>query len=515
MSAAFSSVIAVGQAVLRIRREKQRVNVRFVGEVMQRKPGKGFYREGICGMLIRRPFESNQGSGSNGGNLLVSKGNFCMDSRMNRKKGVDGKMKRRTVSQKIRVLGAVSMMVAALAACGQKEGEQAPADTERNNTVQSEQEADSGDATGTETQLDKLNTEEYVSVTEYKGIEVAEAQPQVDEADKESYINYLLSMNPPEGVEEGDTVVIDYVGTLDGVAFEGGTASGAYLTIGSGQFIDGFESGLIGAKTGDTVELNLTFPKDYRSEDMAGKSVVFTVTINNIMAAEPQELTDEFVKNLALEECSNVAEFETYAYNMLYEEAVAAYESNVKGAIITVLMENSEFKKDPPQDMSDRYEETLIYNLTYQAESYGVSLADFMMMYYGMDEETYLTEIKNQAKASAQQYIMMQDIANKEGLTISDEEMNSSIEEMALEYGYASADDYKTQTQMNINDYKEYLMGQKVLNFLMENAVVTEPVAEESTIAEETTITEENSMAEETTITEEGTTAAEETLATE
>ena len=74
MSAAFSSVIAVGQAVLRIRREKQRVDVRFVGEVMQRKPGKGFYREGICGMLIRRPFESNQGSGSNGGELACVKG---------------------------------------------------------------------------------------------------------------------------------------------------------------------------------------------------------------------------------------------------------------------------------------------------------------------------------------------------------------------------------------------------------------------------------------------------------
>ena len=396
-------------------------------------------------------------------------------------------MKNRTVFQRIKVLAAASMTAAALAGCAQKEGQADPAKTGQEAQTETGQETEAakqdGEPAGGGMLLDTLHTEEYVSVAEYKGIQVAEPQPQVSQEEKASYIDYLLSMNPPEGVEDGDTVVIDYVGTKDGVAFEGGTASGAYLTIGSGQFIDGFESGLIGAKTGDTVELNLTFPEDYKTEELAGEEVVFTVTVNTIRAAEPQELTDEFVRGLGLEECSSIAEFDEYVYNILYEQAVAAYEDNVKNAIVTVLMDSSQFKKDPPQDMTDRYAKTLTYNLTLQAESNGMSLSDFMMMFYGMDEETYLAEIQSMAKMSAQQYIMMQAIANQEGLNISEGELDSQIQKLAEESGYGSAEEYRAQ--LDVEDYKEYLMGQKVLDFLMENAVITEPAEEAVTVAEE------------------------------
>ena len=318
--------------------------------------------------------------------------------------------------------------------------------------------------------LDEIKAKSYVKLGEYKGIEVVQAEPEVTEEDRDSYINYLLSLNPDRGVIEGDTVNIDYVGTLDGVAFDGGTAAGQNLTIGSGQFIDGFEDGLVGAEVGDTVELNLSFPADYRAEDLAGKEVVFTVTVNAIFAAQPQELTDEYVQKLDID-CSTAEEYKQYVYDMLNQDAMETYESSIENEVISVVLENCEFKKELPQAMIDRYAETLTANLTSEAERYGATLDQFMMMYYGMDEETYQKQINEQSSRSVQQYVVLQAIADKEDLNITDEELQSEMEKLAEQAGYESVDEFKEL--VNDKGYKEYMMGQKVLDMLRENAVVT------------------------------------------
>lgn len=318
--------------------------------------------------------------------------------------------------------------------------------------------------------LDEIKAKSYVKLGEYKGIEVVQAEPEITEEDRDSYMDYLLSLNPDRGVIEGDTVNIDYVGTLDGVAFDGGTASGQDLTIGSGRFIDGFEDGLIGAKVGDTVELNLTFPEDYHAEDMAGKEVVFTVTVNTIFAAQPQELTDAYVQKLDIG-YTTAEEYKQYVYDMLYQDAMESYESSIENEVISVVLENCEFKKELPEKMINRYAETLTANLTAEAERYGATLEQFMMAYYGMDEETYKEEIRKQASKSAQQYVVLQAIADKENLNITDEELQSEMEKMAEQAEYESVDEFKEL--VNDKDYKEYMMGQKVLDMLRENAVVT------------------------------------------
>lgn len=320
------------------------------------------------------------------------------------------------------------------------------------------------------TYLDEINAKSYVKLGEYKGLEVTQADPEVLEEERDSYINYLLSLNPKEGVKEGDTVNIDYTGTLDGVAFDGGTASGANLTIGSGQFIEGFEEGLVGAKMGDTVELDLTFPENYHSEEMAGKSVVFTVTINTIMAAAPQELTDEYVQGLDID-LSTVDEYKQYVYDMLYENAVNSYEMNVENALVSAALEKSEFVKEPPQAMVDRYTETLTANLTTEAAGYGVTLEEFMQYYYGMDAQTYPEEIKKQALLSSQQYILLKAIADEEGITVTEEELQAEIQRMASEASYESVDEFKEM--VDDKGYKEYMIGQKVMDMLRENAVIT------------------------------------------
>lgn len=319
--------------------------------------------------------------------------------------------------------------------------------------------------------VDEINVKDYVKLGEYKGLEVTQPDPvEITDEYRDSYINYMLSLNPADGVMNGDTVNIDYSGKLDGVAFDGGTAAGQNLTIGSGQFIPGFEEGLIGYKVGDTVDIELTFPEDYLSVEMAGKTVIFTVTINSIMAAQPQELTDEYVQGLGIE-YSTVEEYKQYVYDMLQMQEQQAYESNVENALVTSIMATCEFLKEPPQSMQDRYEETLTANLTTEAAMYGRSLEEYMQLYYGMDIETYGEEIKKQALKSAQNFIMLKAIADIEGIEVTGEELQIEMEQMSVKAGYESVDEYKEA--INARGYKEMMLGTKVLDMLRENAVIS------------------------------------------
>ena len=142
--------------------------------------------------------------------------------------------------------------------------------------------------------------DQYIKLGKYKGLELQEDVQDVTDADVDTQIEMNLAQNPVEvedenaEVKDGDVVNIDYEGKKDGVAFDGGSAEGFDLTIGSGSFIDGFEDGLIGAKKGETRNLNLTFPENYQEEDLAGQDVVFTVKINAIKTTP--ELTEEWVK---------------------------------------------------------------------------------------------------------------------------------------------------------------------------------------------------------------------------
>lgn len=352
-------------------------------------------------------------------------------------------MEKRKIGSKIAVLTAAAMII--LAGCGQNEDEKI--------------------------YLDEVKAEDYVKLPEYKGLQVVQALPEVTDEYRDAYINYLLSLNPPEGAKDGDTVNIDYVGTLDGVAFEGGTAAGQNLTIGSGRFIEGFEEGLIGAKAGDVVELNLTFPENYISEEMAGQSVVFTVTVNTIMAAEPQELTDEYVKGLD-NGCSTVEEYKQYAYDLLMKDAEESYEKAIENSLVNMLMESTEFTKEPPKAMVEGYVSMLNENMEAEAANYGMTLEQFIGAGFGMDAENFAKEMEEQAKQYARQYIMLQAIADKEGLSVTDEDVEKEIEELTAENGGdMSVEEIKAE--MDMRRYKEYMMSQKVMAMLRENAVVS------------------------------------------
>lgn len=327
--------------------------------------------------------------------------------------------------------------------------------------------------------LSGIDASKYVTLGEYKGIEVTEAAPEMSDEIVDYYIDtYILEpravtteVTDRNVVEEGDTVNIDYTGYRDGVAFENGSAQGDSLTIGSGRFIPGFEEGLIGTEVGDTVTLDLTFPEVYDSNpDLAGAAVSFEVTINGISIVEVPELTDELVTELGIEGCATADELRDNLYESFYNNVVDSYNQAVRNDIIDAITAKCIFK-DPPEKMVDRYYDIMVEGMTSQAFSYGMDLSTYMYNYYYMDEEAYSEAFRENAVTSAQQYIMLQAISDAEDLNMSEEEVSQAMEESAAEYGYASVEEFKEQADEKT--FREYLMAETVMDFLVENAVIT------------------------------------------
>lgn len=349
-----------------------------------------------------------------------------------------------------------------------------------------------GCGNGSEENLSNVELEKYVTkIGEYKGMQLTGSATEITDEYVESYIDYMLenskepvAITEDRPVQTGDVVNIDYVGKKDGVAFDGGTAQGYDLTIGSGTFIDGFEDGLIGVNVGETVDLNLTFPENYGSEDLAGQAVVFTVTVNAISELVRPELNDEYVQSLGMDYCQNVEEFYDVVKQSLEDGANANLENELQTQVIEKLMEICEFTEEIPEDMFNYYKEQIDANFVNSASAVGMEKADYISQYYGMTEEQYETEIETGALNSARQAIVCAMIAEKEGIEVTEEELNTKIEENYANFGYESVEAYMESG--NAEDYRDYLLTMEVLDFLLDNAVITEEAAAGTEAAAET-----------------------------
>ena len=404
-------------------------------------------------------------------------------------------------------LAGAALLGALVTGCGNADTN--TAESTQESVVESENaaEAETEDF-GPEAYLSGINVADYVTLGEYTGVEVSVDAPVVTDEYLDSYIDYVLQSNmvktevTDRPVEEGDIVNIDYEGKIDGVAFDGGTAQGYDLTIGSGAFIDGFEDGLIGAQSGETLDVNVTFPEDYPGEEVAGKDAVFTVTVNSISVESLPELTDEFVQGLDVG-VNTVEEYRQYAYDLLMEEEQNTHDSNAEVAILEAVMANSELQ-DPPEDMTNRYYSRMIDNMTYYASMYGYDLETFLSI-QGTSEDA----IRESSVQAGQEIITMQAIAEAEGLSVTDEELDAEIESNAGSLGYDDVEEYRAS--LDVEGYREYMMSEKVLDFLLENAVVTDVEPETEAAEAETTETAETESAAETQTAE----AETETQATE
>lgn len=402
------------------------------------------------------------------------------------------------------VLAALLTMM--LTGCGSNAETQkstAPETEESSEAVETETEAEKVYAD--EAYLDYLDVDDYVQLGDYIGVEVTLEAPYVSAAQVESYIQSVLNSYPERQevtdrtAQNGDTTDINFVGKIDGVAFDGGTADNYELTLGSNSFISGFEDGIVGMQIGETKELNLTFPDPYKNNpDLAGSPVVFTVTLNKIYENVTPELDDAFVADLGIEDVTTVDEYRQYVHDGLLESAQAQYDLELESAVLRAVYENTTVKA-APEAMAERYYDRLVSNMTYQAAAYGLDLESMMMYFYGMEPEQYETDMKASAQEAAEQILMMQAIAELEGLTVSDEEIEADLESRASEYGYESADAYKEALGDEVKGYREFMMSERVTAYLIENAKITQTTPETEDAAE---TTEEAETAEEESETE-------------
>ncbi len=339
-------------------------------------------------------------------------------------------------------------------------------------------------ACGSKEYLKDIKAEKYVTLGNYMGLEAVVEKMEVPDGAVESFIedSFLASRAervPVSGrpVQDGDTVNIDFTGYQDGVAFEGGTGENFELTIGSGQVIDGFESGLIGAEEGEQVSLDLSFPDPYsRNPDLSGAPVVFEVTVNSISENKLPELTDELVVQLGAEGynvggCQTAAELREWVNGLYEQSAQSTYDNEVETALASAVMDNSTFKK-VPEEMVERFTKSVENTMNARAASVGMTLAQYMQEYQNLDEAGFRAAFQENGERMAKQYIMYQAIADREGLAPTEEEIAGEISALMEVYGYASEEELRKSVDMEA--FREDMMRKKVVAFLIENGNIHE-----------------------------------------
>ena len=318
-------------------------------------------------------------------------------------------------------------------------------------------------------------TVEVEPVAEVTDEEVESKINEVREAKRE-----LQEVDGRTTVEDGDIVNIDYVGRIDGEEFAGGSDTGYDLAIGSGSFIEGFESGLIGHEVGETVTLDLTFPENYSDTTKAGVAAEFDVTINKIQEYIIPELTNEFVAELGMtDEFGNVIgsvdEFRTYVRNYLIESNESQYTQRLEEAIKSALAEKSTFKQEVPSAMVERVTESMVQELTTSAMRYGLDLGTLMQLAYGSTQEGYMDDIRAMAKESVERIIILKAIGDKENLVMTDDRFQAELETAVNSAsGYTSVNDVPRE---DVEAYREVLDRQAIMEFLKSKTKVVAPVS--------------------------------------
>ncbi|MCM1543176.1 MAG: trigger factor [Blautia sp.] len=319
-----------------------------------------------------------------------------------------------------------------------------------------------------ENALRDLKTDSYVTLCDYQNMSVSVEPITVTDEERdlsvmEAYSGFATLENSgitDRAAVDGDTVNIDYVGKRDGVAFDGGTASGAFLVLGSDSYIDGFEDGLVGVRPGETVDLNLAFPENYGNTELAGQEVVFTVTVNYIV-----ELRDEVAAAMGLENVSTVAELQQYYYDRIYASREQSYERNVMGAIMTALFDQCTYGEMPEAILESN--KAYVRGVVNSAAAYGLDADTYTNTFFGMDSETY---INNYATELTKQDITLQAIANQEDLNVSDKELKETLQQYAEDAGAGTVEEYLGDN--SAEEYRNAIMMEKVMDYLMEHTKI-------------------------------------------
>ena len=341
-----------------------------------------------------------------------------------------------------------------------------------------------------------LNYSKYVTVGEYKGLTYEKADLTVtDEEVKAEIDNRLAAAAETKTVKkgkvkDGDVVTIDYVGKIDGKDFSGNSANDYDLTIGSGSFIKGFESGLIGKKIGESVTLNLAFPKDYGNSEVAGKDVTFDVTIKAKKKTITPEYDEAFIK--ANSDYDNKADYEASVKKDLKAEKKEQGESAAKSEVWQKVLDDSKVKSYPKKQL--KAERTAVLaNYKSMAEQYGMEWKDFKSA-MGLDSDA----VKKQAKENVKSKLCEYSIAKTEGIKLTNKQYKKRLQEMLKDAGMTE-DSFKSQYGMTLEEYAEEnnfydgLLMEKVEDFVYKNAKAEEKKDESEDAAADEAKTEDES----------------------
>lgn len=383
-------------------------------------------------------------------------------------------------------LGAVCLgMAVLLCACGKGSTESTEAASSETETAQSEAVSETvAETEDTNVYPYEYDVESMVKLGEYKGLTYTETDVSVSDDEVESQINSTLTAHATaeqitdRAVEDGDTVNIDFEGKIDGKTFDGGTASGASLTIGSGTFIDGFEDGLIGVKPGDKTTLKLKFPDEYKTNtDLAGKDVTFDVTVNYIKGDDiVPELEDDFVKGLNIDDVSNVKEYRAYVKSQLQANKESEAEKSKQSELLQQAVDNAEIKEIPEELVTQYATQYTDYYKQY-ASYFGLELSDFLTQYMNQTEEEFNQSAQDYGKERAGYMLVVSAIAKAEKVDV-DALYDEKVAQYAEQSGYADAATLeKDYSKRYLN---QIIINEEVQNILEENAKAVAPAETES-----------------------------------
>jgi trigger factor len=312
-----------------------------------------------------------------------------------------------------------------------------------------------------------------VEVKDYKGVEIEDRKQAITDADVDAELENLRHRNSrmisveDRPVKDGDSIILDYKGFVGDEQFEGGTADGFNLVIGSGTFIPGFEEQLVGAEKEKEVDVKVTFPTEYHSEDLAGKEAVFKCVVHDIKEEELPDLDDEFVKDIS--ELDTLDEFREFTAGRLQSERDAMTESIMKDDILDKINEANDF--DVPDAMVETEVDNMLQEYDYQLRAQGMDISTYIQ-YMGRTVDEFREDMKISAFRRVKNRMMIRAIANQENITASDEEVEKQLNDMA------------EQNHIDVEKLKEYLGGenlkavredvriQKAIDLLYENAKI-------------------------------------------
>ena len=360
-------------------------------------------------------------------------------------------------------------------ACGTKEKAAEETKISEEKTEEKEGTKKSGEGTRL---VSVKDIDKYITIGQYKGLSLEKVVETITDAEVEGSISQDLAMTKEEVkdgvVEEGDTVVVNYVGTENGKEFNGGSAENQEITIGSGGYIPGFEDGILGMKKGETKDVPLTFPEDYIEPSMAGKDVVFKITLQSFKRAP--ELNDDWVaKNT---DFKTVEEYKEDKKKLLQKSAEQMAESILYQNAWNQVYEASEVKEYPEKDVEEAYAEFETQIKSY-AKQGGMELEDYLESQQ-VSKEAFETQCQEYAEARVKQNLILQGIMDAEGMTLEDKESLAVQDELIQNYGVKDlAALVDTYGQASVDTTIGLI---RVERFIAENANIEEKISENGTV---------------------------------